>query len=145
MLRDRWKPPTFVALDLTQRDPRESLLACPNYDSAASTLFVAEGLLMYLTEAEVTEILGVVRTSTGPKSSILFTFMDEQRPGHFQFRGATRMVDFWLRLKHENFVWGSVPTNSEPSSKSERFGSNLGRAKRISGSACLPRKTLTCH
>ena len=109
VLRDRWKPPTFVALDLTQRDLRESLLACPNYDSAASTLFVAEGLLMYLTEAEVTEILGVVRTSTGPKSSILFTFMDEQRPGHFQFRGATRMVDFWLRLKHENFVWGIGP------------------------------------
>ncbi len=32
--------------------------------------------------------------------------MDEQRPGNFQFRNATRMVDFWLRLKQENYVWG---------------------------------------
>ena len=64
---------------------------------------------MYLTEAEVTEILDVVRTCTGPGSATLFTFMDEQRAGNFQFRNATRMVDFWLRLKHENFVWGIAP------------------------------------
>jgi len=108
-LPDRWTPPTFIALDLTRRDLRESLQACPDYDPAAPTLFVAEGLLMYLTEAEVTEIFDVVRSCAGPGSSTLFTFMDEQRPGNFQFRNATPMVDLWLRLKHETFVWGIGP------------------------------------
>ena len=108
-LPDRRKPPTFVALDLTRRDLRQSLLACPVYDPAAPTLFVAEGLFMYLTEAEVMEIFDVVRACTGPGSSTLFTFMDEQRPGNFQFRNATRLVDLWLRLKHEKFVWGIDP------------------------------------
>lgn len=108
-LPDRWKPPTFVALDLTQRDLRESLLACPAYDPAAPTLFIAEGLLMYLTEAEVMEIFDVVRACAGPGSATLFTFMDEQRPGNFQFRNATRLVDLWLRLKQEKFVWGIGP------------------------------------
>ncbi len=35
--------------------------------------------------------------------------MDEQHPGNFQFRNATRAVDFWLRLKQETFVWGIRP------------------------------------
>ena len=95
----------FVALDLARRNLEESLLAQTRYRSRADTLFIAEGLLMYLAPAEVDLLLQFVRRS-GLQSRIAFTFMETQKNGRIGFRRSSRLVDAWLRLRNESFKWG---------------------------------------
>lgn len=97
----------FISLDLTHGNLEESLLASADYRSDADTLFVAEGLLMYLTPAEIDLILQFIRHHSGRKSRLAFTFMETQSGGRIGFRQSSRAVDAWLRLRGERFKWGS--------------------------------------
>ncbi|HEX8847626.1 MAG TPA: SAM-dependent methyltransferase [Pyrinomonadaceae bacterium] len=96
----------FVALDLAHRNLEGSLLAQEDYQRGAETLFIAEGLLMYLAPAEIDLILEFVRQHSGPKSKFAFTFMETQSNGRIGFRRSSRLVDAWLRLRGESFKWG---------------------------------------
>src|SRR4051812_1883599 len=82
----------FVALDLARRSLEDCLVAHTRYHSSADTLFIAEGLLMYLAPAEVDLLLQTVRRS-GLKSRIAFTFMETQKDGRVGFRQSSRLVD----------------------------------------------------
>src|SRR5918912_990407 len=96
----------FIALDLAHRNLEESLLALDEYRKEADTLFVAEGLLMYLAPAEIDLILEFIRQQSGPKSRFAFTFMETQGDGRIGFRQSSRLVEGWLRLRGESFKWG---------------------------------------
>lgn len=97
----------FISLDLAHENLEESLLASADYQPDADTLFVAEGLLMYLAPAEIDLILQFIRRHSGPKSRLAFTFMETQSGGRIGFRQSSRAVDAWLRLRGERFKWGS--------------------------------------
>lgn len=96
----------FVALDLTRGNLEEALLAHSCYSPPADTLFVAEGLLMYLAPAEVDLLLQTFRGLGGCKSRIAFTFMETRKDGRIGFRRSSPLVDLWLRLRNESFKWG---------------------------------------
>lgn len=95
----------FVALDLAHKNLEECLLGDTRYRSSADTLFIAEGLLMYLAPAEVDLLFQFVRR-IGLKNRIAFTFMEKQKGGRVGFRRSSRLVDIWLRLRNESFKWG---------------------------------------
>jgi len=95
----------FVALDLAHRNLEECLLAHTLYRAGADTLFIAEGLLMYLAPAEVDLLLQAVRRC-GLQTRIAFTFMETLSDGRVGFRNSSRLVDLWLRLRNESFKWG---------------------------------------
>jgi methyltransferase (TIGR00027 family) len=97
----------FISLNLECGSLRESLLSCPDYDSTERSLFIAEGLLMYLAPAEIERILRFIRRHSGAKSRFAFTFMETQSDGRIGFRNSSRAVDAWLRLRGESFKWGS--------------------------------------
>jgi methyltransferase (TIGR00027 family) len=97
----------FVSLDLVRGSLEKSLLSLADYDRTADTLFVAEGLLMYLTPAETGLIFEFIRSHSGAKSMFAFTFMETQPDGRIGFRQSSRAVDWWLRLRGETFKWGS--------------------------------------
>ncbi|MDQ3820211.1 MAG: SAM-dependent methyltransferase [Acidobacteriota bacterium] len=96
----------FAALDVTRGNLAESLLALKSYDPRLPTLFIAEGLLMYLTLAEVDQIFRFIREHSGAKSRFAFTFVETQEGGRIGFRKSSRAVDAWLRLRDESFKWG---------------------------------------
>jgi methyltransferase (TIGR00027 family) len=96
----------FVALDLARQGPEESLLKQENFRTGDDTLFVAEGLLMYLAPLEVNRLFGFIRNHSGSKSLLAFTFMERQAGGRVGFRKSSRVVDAWLRLRGETFKWG---------------------------------------
>lgn len=96
----------FISLDLAHGNLEESLLACADYHPSAPTLFIAEGLLMYLALAEVDLILQFIRRHSGSGSRFAFTFMETQGAGRIGFRESSRAVDAWLRLRGESFKWG---------------------------------------
>jgi methyltransferase (TIGR00027 family) len=93
----------FVPADLAHA-PLDCVLAgCGGYDPAARTLFVAEGLLMYLDAGRVAALLDYVARGA---NRIAFSFLELRRDGRPDFRLASRLVSGWLGLRRERFRWG---------------------------------------
>ncbi|HYG82179.1 MAG TPA: SAM-dependent methyltransferase [Pyrinomonadaceae bacterium] len=96
----------FIPLDFARGSLEGALLSRADYDREADTLFVAEGLLMYLALAEVDLVLNFVRRHSGRASRLAFTFMETQAGGRIGFRRSSRLVSAWLCLRRESFRWG---------------------------------------
>lgn len=130
----------FISLDLAHGNLESSLLSSADYQPEIATLFVAEGLLMYLAPAEIDLILQFIRSHSGAKSRLVFTFMEMQSGGRIGFRESSRAVDAWLRLRGESFKWGS---------RRERIGDYLAArgfaARDIITSETLRTKYLTAE
>jgi len=94
----------FVPADLTSTPLDQALASCPGYDASRRTLFVAEGLLMYLEADRVGTLLDYV-TGCGP-SRIAFSFLEPRGDGSPNFRIASRLVNAWLNVRRERFRWG---------------------------------------
>jgi methyltransferase (TIGR00027 family) len=89
---------------------RESLsdaLARGRFAPSVKTLFVAEGLTMYLHEHEVKELLRTCADDAPAGSRFAWTFMEPDEDGRIAFRRSRRgFVDAWLRARGEPFTWG---------------------------------------
>jgi len=94
----------FAPADLSNTPLDEALAACAGYDAARKTLFVAEGLLMYLEADRVSGLLHYVTRQH--RNRIAFTFLEPRRGEIPNFRIASRLVDGWLNLRRERFRWG---------------------------------------
>ncbi len=103
--RDRGKDVRFVGVDLST-ESLDVLTASGLTVEDEPTLFVAEGLFMYMDETRVKAILGSM-TEKFPTVRCVFTFMELDRDGRMRFHNSSRAVDAWLRLKKEPFLWGS--------------------------------------
>jgi methyltransferase (TIGR00027 family) len=96
----------LLPADLTSNTMENILLQSKIYDTSKSSVFVAEGLLMYLNEKEVRNILDGIRCNSAPGSHLIFTYMEELNEGNFQFKNASSMTRYWLKIKREMFKWG---------------------------------------
>lgn len=108
---------TLLSEDFTDRPPMSVLEDDPDYDPAANTVVVAEGLLMYLSAPEVRRLFGAVSRQTGPDSRLVATAVD---PSAFD-DAAVPFVDVpseggprWLQRLGEPWRWtvcpGRLPT-----------------------------------
>jgi methyltransferase (TIGR00027 family) len=84
----------------------QSLADRPGLDASGSTVFVAEGLTMYLREERVAALLRDFAASAGPAGRVVFTFMEQDDAGSIGFRGQNPLVAAWLKLRSEPFLWG---------------------------------------
>ena len=98
----------FVESDLEKDGFGGGLERCPDYDPEAPTLFVAEGLTMYLSESRVRELLETVAGGS-PDSRLLFTYMEESETGRWDFREQRSLATKWLAFRNERFTWGCRP------------------------------------
>ena len=114
----------FISLDLARGSLERALLSRADYDAGADTLFVAEGLMMYLALAEVDLVLNFIRRHSGRASRLAFTFMETQEGGRIGFRQSSPLVNAWLRLRGESFRWGL------PHSQAREFLAARGMAVR---------------
>ena len=97
---------TLITVDLTNDSVAEALSGS-SFSSDKATLFIAEGITMYLDEREIEHFFQQIRSCThNAKSHFLFTYMNKQPSGSIQFKSATKLVDWWLWLKKEVFKWG---------------------------------------
>jgi methyltransferase (TIGR00027 family) len=103
---------SFRTLDLEQTGPMNALEA-EDRRAGVDTVVIAEGVLMYLSEASVRRFFeGLLRRSSG-QLRVIFTFMVPDRRGRIRFHNSSRLVGFWLRVKGEPFTWGMAPANIE--------------------------------
>ena len=97
---------TLIPVDLTKQSIFE-VLRGSSFSLDRSTLFIAEGITMYLDETEIERFFKQIRSCTrNGNSHLLFTYMNKQPSGSIQFESATKLVDYWLWLKKEVFRWG---------------------------------------
>jgi O-methyltransferase involved in polyketide biosynthesis len=98
----------FVPLDLTRRRITDALLRpSSGYRADLQTLFVAEGLTMYLARGEVESLFAFARTHAARGSLFAFTFFEPRDDGRLGFRASSPLVEAWLRWRGEAFKWGA--------------------------------------
>lgn len=100
--------PGFLACDLARSRLGQLLANCPGFDPGARTLFVCEGVSMYLAAGRVDGLLRELATACAAPSTCLFTFMEPDRRagGRPSFRRQGAMSRAWLGRVREPFTWG---------------------------------------
>jgi len=96
----------FLSVDFTATDIETELRANPRFHADLPTLFLMEGLTMYLSEEEIAGLFRAFRTVGGAQTQLIFTFMEPQADGKVNFPRATPLVTRWLRRRGESFRWG---------------------------------------
>jgi len=82
---------TFVSVDFATEDPFEKLTA-HGYDRRKQTLFLWEGVTLYLTERSVRETLGRVKANAAPGSTLVVDIYGERMLALARRRGAERTL-----------------------------------------------------
>lgn len=103
----------LLPVDFTKQGLAETLIACPYYNAERRTIFLAEGVLMYLEVREVDSIFDVVRQQASRRTRFVFTFMEPDALGRASFRRSTWLARAWLRLRGEPFKWGLKETEAQ--------------------------------
>jgi methyltransferase (TIGR00027 family) len=94
----------FVPANLQNAKIDAALLV--DFNPAERSIWIAEGVLMYLPEQIVKEQFQAIANLSAPGSRIAFTFMKVQSDGRICFRKQTRLVNWWLKGRSEPFRWG---------------------------------------
>jgi methyltransferase (TIGR00027 family) len=92
----------FVAADLARSSIGEALAASP-YDRNSASVFVIEGLLMYLTPEEMAALFAAIAQVQPRGSEVVFTVMEPSRDGRLAFHNATWVERALLALWKEPF------------------------------------------
>jgi len=98
----------FIAIDLGGVALDKEILIKSGFDPAKRTFWIAEGLLMYFAAEIVSSLMKNLSSLSASGSQFAFTFMEQQRNGHIRFDSQTKLIDWWLRIRGEPFLWGST-------------------------------------
>jgi len=98
----------FIAADLNAPAFGREALIESSFDPSQRTVWIAEGLLMYLREGLVSSLTRTLSGLSAPGSQFTFTFMEKQDNNGIRFDSQSRFVDWWLRRRREPFRWVST-------------------------------------
>lgn len=98
-----------IAEDLGERSLRDVLHADARWDVTATTVIVAEGLLMYLSPEAVRTLFEHCAAITGAGSRIAFTYVGTRKNGQPDAGPWTWLVLWILKASGEPWLW-SMPT-----------------------------------
>ena len=113
---------SLVAADLRERPLGAVLATVSAYDAKRPTVFVAEGLLMYLHETDVIKLFRDVRAIAPEGSRFVFSFMESDGSGRVRFKGTKwwygPLLDWWLARLGESMHWSidraALPAWADP-------------------------------
>jgi methyltransferase (TIGR00027 family) len=97
----------FIALDFAIATLEPEKLIRTGFDSAKRTFWIAEGLLMYFPANVVSSLMKTLSGMSAVGSQFAFTFMEKRQDSQIRFHSQTKLVDCWLRIRGEPFLWGS--------------------------------------
>jgi methyltransferase (TIGR00027 family) len=98
----------FVTMDLSATTFDSEALIKSSFDPTQRAVWIAEGLLMYLTPDVVSSLMRTLKSLSAPGSQLVFTFMERQSDGRIRFDSQSKLVDWWLHGRGEPFLWGST-------------------------------------
>ncbi|WP_084218306.1 class I SAM-dependent methyltransferase [Synechococcus sp. CC9616] len=92
----------FSAVDFSQQSLSEALSSNSNFDSGLSSVFVCEGVLMYLSENDVSNLLVSIRESAVGDCRFVFTSLE---PLQSPQNDCGLILRLYLRAKSESLAW----------------------------------------
>jgi len=98
----------FIAIDLGGVALDKEILIKSGFDPAKRTFWIAEGLLMYFAAEMVSSLMKNLSSLSASGSQFAFTFMEQQNGERIRFDSQTKLVDWWLQIRGEPFLWGST-------------------------------------
>lgn len=96
----------FLSIDFASQKLKDRLLSFNQLRPEDNTLFIAEGLFMYLNEEHIKDIFQFILKNFPNKVRFAFTFMELDHKGRIRFHNSNPLVNLWLWLKGESFTWG---------------------------------------
>lgn len=96
----------LIPVDFTEQTLSGVLRSTQDFDHQAGTIFIAEGLLMYLTDSEIDELMQTVHEYGGPLSYLIGTALEPAPDGRLIIQGASERVNKQLQRVGEPFRWG---------------------------------------
>ena len=94
----------FSSLDLSRESLPAELLK-----GSVSTVFVIEGVLMYMLPEIVDQLFEFLRKLEAQRVRVLFSFMTKWPNGRIAFQPTSWVIDKWLAWRKEPFEWGLEP------------------------------------
>ncbi|XPV69839.1 MAG: class I SAM-dependent methyltransferase [Halarcobacter sp.] len=92
----------FIAADLSKVSLDDTLTECKGFDSKLKTLYISEGVLMYLDEIHVSGLFDSLRKLTGKDSIFIFSCMEPHESSKNNIR---ILLHLYLKLKNESYLW----------------------------------------
>lgn len=96
----------LAAVDFNRTPLGDALRARPEFRPDVPTLFLCEGVLMYLEPVAVDRLFAALRALPCPSLRFAFTYMEPGADGSIAFAGSRPVVKAWLRWRKEAFTWG---------------------------------------
>jgi len=93
---------SFISADLSKVSLEETLNNNDKFDSKRKTLYISEGVLMYLPEVAVDGLFDSLRRLTGKGSTFIFSCME---PKHSIKNNIRPLLYLYLKLKKEEYLW----------------------------------------
>jgi methyltransferase (TIGR00027 family) len=93
----------FIAADLARARLADVLRSDSSYLSDSYTVFVIEGLLMYLSQAAVNAVFNALSDARRARTRVVFTLMEPAPDGRLAFHNATLLERWLLSLWREPF------------------------------------------
>lgn len=101
----------LIPADLSKKELSIILSKIYNFNFNEKTIFIAEGLFMYLPFDAVKNMLKIINLFPKSYAKFIFTYMEPNSKGLPAFSNQTKIVDYWLRLKNEPLIWGLKQTD----------------------------------
>lgn len=99
----------LVPIDFCKTTLEEVLASAPCFDKNKKTLFIAEGITMYLTENEVNGLFQSVKNNLTTDGGFLFSYMCQFKKNKIAFKKSGIFTKIWLWFHREPFKWGLAP------------------------------------
>jgi methyltransferase (TIGR00027 family) len=97
----------LIQADLSNESLESVLKANRPWDVEATSVVLAEGLLMYLTYEVASLLLTQCNGLCGPGTRFAFDYLSQRPDGQFDFGRLTRITILSLKLIGEPLLWGS--------------------------------------
>lgn len=92
----------FLSVDFSQQNLYQALSACDNFDENKPTLYICEGVLMYLSKQDIDVLFESIQKLTGSHSQLLFTAIE---PQHSAKNNVRDLLYFYLKMVNEPICW----------------------------------------
>lgn len=99
----------LIPCDYTRTTIKEVLLKNPKFDRNRKTIFIAEGLMMYLPHDVYMGMLANMKTLINADSYTIFSYLENRENGKPGFKDQSSRLDPWLAKQGEPFMWGQSP------------------------------------
>jgi len=104
--------PVMAEADFSRGGDGRATLPPGAVERGRATVFLAEGLLMYLPEPAVRSLLAELAAAAVSGSRLVFSFMVEREDGEIGFEPRSALVSRWLAAKDERLRWSLNPARA---------------------------------